>query len=104
MRLTAKQAPHRPGISSALGLHAGGDDFLIVPQTRNGRHAHDKVSIRLSHYLAVGAVTCVISPLAWATPNAGSLVGWGDNIYGDLTCRLVTTSWPSPRVGTTVWR
>ena len=34
MRLTAKQAPHRPGISSALGLRAGGDDFLIVPQTQ----------------------------------------------------------------------
>jgi hypothetical protein len=33
VRLTAKQAPHRPGISSALGLRAGGDDFLIVTQT-----------------------------------------------------------------------
>jgi hypothetical protein len=41
VRLTAKQVPHRPGISSALGLRAGGDDFLIVPQTRNGRHNHD---------------------------------------------------------------
>jgi probable HAF family extracellular repeat protein len=35
VRLTAKQAPHQPGISSALGLRAGGDDFLIVSQTRN---------------------------------------------------------------------
>src|SRR6187200_2958681 len=29
--------------------------------------------------------TCLISSLAWGTPNAGSLVGWGDNFYGDLT-------------------
>ena len=29
-----------------------GDDFLIVPQTRNGRHAHEQVSNRLSrHFL-----------------------------------------------------
>jgi hypothetical protein len=33
VRLTAKQAPHRPGISSALGLRAVGDDIFIVPQT-----------------------------------------------------------------------
>ena len=40
------------------------------------------------HYriiLLSALVTCVISPLAWGTPNAGSLVGWGDNIYGDLS-------------------
>jgi hypothetical protein len=43
VRLTAKQAPHRPGISSALGLRAAGDDFFIVPQTGNG-NTHDKAS------------------------------------------------------------
>ena len=40
VRLTAKQAPHRPGISSALGLRAGGDDFLLIQQTISGKHAH----------------------------------------------------------------
>ncbi|MGE3240168.1 MAG: hypothetical protein AB7G28_21315 [Pirellulales bacterium] len=33
MRLTAKQSPHRPGISSALDLRAEDDDFFIVTQT-----------------------------------------------------------------------
>jgi len=28
VRLTANEAPHRPGISSALGLRAAGDDFF----------------------------------------------------------------------------
>jgi hypothetical protein len=54
VRLTAKQAPHRPGISSALGLRAVGDDFLIVTQTRIGRHAHDQVSNDLSRHFAIG--------------------------------------------------
>src|SRR6516165_6979552 len=31
--LTAKQAPHRPGISPADGLRADGDDVRIVSQT-----------------------------------------------------------------------
>src|SRR5262249_18333816 len=31
--LTAKQAPHRPGIAPALGLRAGGGVLSILPQT-----------------------------------------------------------------------
>jgi prepilin-type N-terminal cleavage/methylation domain-containing protein len=31
--LTAKQAPHRPGIAPALGLRAGGDELVMVSQT-----------------------------------------------------------------------
>src|SRR4051794_12669983 len=31
--LTAKQAPHRPGIIPALGLRADGDDVFILSQT-----------------------------------------------------------------------
>jgi hypothetical protein len=38
VRLTTKQAPHRPGIAPALGLRAG-DDASIVPQTNPGRNA-----------------------------------------------------------------
>src|SRR5262245_2169586 len=38
MVLTAKQAPHRPGIASALGLRADGGAALILSQTgSNGR-------------------------------------------------------------------
>ena len=33
MRLTAKQAPHRPGISRGARFRATGDDFLIISQT-----------------------------------------------------------------------
>jgi hypothetical protein len=29
--LTAKQAPHRPGITPALSLRADGDDVFIIP-------------------------------------------------------------------------
>jgi hypothetical protein len=41
--LTAKQAPHRPGIAPALGLRAGGDDFVIVPQTAYEKENDDVV-------------------------------------------------------------
>ena len=32
--------------------------------------------------LLLALVTCLISSPAWAAPNQGSLVGWGDNGYG----------------------
>src|SRR5262245_33153007 len=31
--LTAKQAPHRPGITPALAVRTDGDDVFILPQT-----------------------------------------------------------------------
>jgi hypothetical protein len=33
VRPTAKKDTHRPGLAPALGLRAGNDGFVIVPQT-----------------------------------------------------------------------
>src|SRR6187399_3188771 len=85
VRLTAKQAPHRPGISSALGLRAGGDDFLLYCRPELGNTLMKSYRSIYRIILLSAVVTCVISTLACAAPNAGSLVGWGDNFYGSLT-------------------
>ena len=63
MRLTAKQAPHRPGISAALGLRAGGDDFLIVPQTARDTKRNNLMPKDLTAVIAISLATLLaISP------------------------------------------
>jgi hypothetical protein len=70
VRLTAKQAPHRPGISSALGLRAGGDVFLIISQTRNEKTlmATNRITGQLRFLRALG-----LTALLWATAASPSL-------------------------------
>jgi hypothetical protein len=69
--LIAKQAPHRPGTTPALGLRAGSDVFHPVAD-------HLETTMRTSKWnlLMAGAfVTCAFCGLAvgivWATPGQG---------------------------------
>jgi probable HAF family extracellular repeat protein len=64
VRLTAKQAPHRPGISSALGLRAGGDDFLIVSQTAFHPKGRSIMS-NICHLKKIGSLVVVLGASAF---------------------------------------